>query len=345
VYLIPLIGGFLADKWLGSRKAIAFGALLLVAGHLAMAVEGPPATQTLTYQGATYDFQSTGRGDDRKVELMVGGKAYGYGPAQGGGLAINNLPPGAPLPAVLPAGAYELGVKPAPRIFKDIMFLALALIIMGVGYLKANISSIVGQLYPKGDPRRDPGFTLYYYGINLGSFWAAYGCGALGQKIGWGWGFGAAGVGMALGWLIFVFGKPLLQGKGEPPQPEALKKKVAGPINLEWALYLAALPGVAIVWVLVQYNGVVGWMLAAGSLIVLGYLGWVMATQCTKQERERLGLALVLIGGSVVFWTLFEQAGSSLNQFAERNTDLRVGFGQSLTASQTQMFNAGWILI
>src|SRR5690606_18831921 len=103
-------------------------------------------------------------------------------------------------------------------------YLALSLIIMGVGFLKPNISTIVGQLYPQGDPRRDSGFTLYYYGINLGAFWAAVLCGYLGQTVGWWAGFGLAGLGMALGFVVFVLGKPLLQGNGEPPNPELLKK-------------------------------------------------------------------------------------------------------------------------
>jgi proton-dependent oligopeptide transporter, POT family len=345
VYLLPLIGGFVADRFLGTRKAIAFGALLLVAGHLTMAVEGKPATQVLTYQGAAYDFQVEGRGDDRHVMLKVGQGAYDYGPAEGGGLAIKNLPADAPLPAVLPSGSYELSVKDRNPFFTNVLFLALALIIMGVGFLKANISTIVGQLYPPRDPRRDPGFTLYYYGINLGAFWAAIACGWLGQNLGWSFGFGAAGIGMLAGFLVFVWGKPLLEGKGEPPVPEKLKEKVVGPINKEWGVYLLGLVGVAIVFVLVQRYAIVGYLLAAGSIVVLGYLTMFMARNCTKVERERIMLALVLIAASVVFWTLFEQAGSSLNQFAERNTDLRLTSSQTMTAAQTQSFNAGFILL
>ncbi len=345
VYLLPLIGGMLADRFLGTRKAIAFGALLLVAGHLTMAIEGPPAKQILNVGGAEYTFQVNGRGDHREIKLKVGDGLYDYGPAAGGGLEIKGLPATAPLASILPKGAYELKVQEGPAIFKNIMFLALALIVMGVGFLKANISSIVGQLYTKRDPRRDPGFTLYYYGINLGAFWAAILCGLLGEKVGWWAGFGLAGVGMLAGFVVFVLGKPLLQGKGEPPNPEALKKSVAGPVNLEWAIYIAGLLGVGIVWILVQHNAGVGYMLAIGSALVLSYLVWFMVAHCTKVERERLILALILILASVLFWTLFEQAGSSLNQFAERNTDLSLPAGQSMTAAQTQSFNSGFILI
>ncbi|MDE2488303.1 MAG: oligopeptide:H+ symporter [Alphaproteobacteria bacterium] len=345
VYLTPLIGGFLADRYLGSRKAVAFGALLLVLGHTTMAFEGKPALQVLTYQGARYDFQVTGRADNRDVKLLVGGKPYAYAAAADGGLDIKGLPPAAPLPAHLSKGDYQLSVADPNPGYRNVLYLALALIIMGVGFLKANISSIVGQLYPQGDPRRDPGFTLYYFGINLGSFWAAIACGWLGEKIGWWAGFGSAGLGMALGWLVFVLGKPLLEGKGEPPDPGALKKPVLGPLNGEWSIYLLGFVGVALVFLVVQSYAIVGWLLGAGALATLGYLGWYMAARCSKVERERLMLAVVLILGSVVFWALYEQGGSSLNQFAERNVDLRLWGGQSMTPAQTQSFQASWILI
>ena len=345
VYLLPLIGGFIADRYLGTRKAIAFGALLLVAGHLTMAVEGPPAKQILTHNGAAYEFQVDGRGDDRHARLKVGDGLYDYAASPDGGLQIKGLPTTSALPAVLPKGSFELTVAPAPVIFRHVMFLALALIIMGVGFLKANISTIVGQLYTERDPRRDPGFTLYYYGINLGAFLASVFCGFLGQRYGWSWGFGLAGVGMLAGFLAFIFGKPLLEGKGEPPEPERLKRPTLGPINLEWLIYLCGIAGVAVVWLLVQNNAGIGVMLAIGSAAVIGYLLWFAFAKCTKVERERIFLALILIAASVVFWTLFEQAGSSMNQFAERNTDLGIGGGYAITAAQTQSFNAGFILL
>ncbi len=345
VYLLPLVGGFLADRFLGARKAVAFGALLLVAGHLGMAFEGKPVTQVLTYQGAQYEFQVSGRGKDRDVKLKVGEASYAYGPSADGGLEIKGLPQGAALPAVLTKGSYELTTRDDTPVFKNVLFLALSLIIMGVGFLKANISSLVGQLYRQGDPRRDPGFTLYYYGINLGSFWAGIACGWLGQNLGWNWGFGAAGVGMLAGFIVFVLGKPLLEGKGEPPDPVRLAKPVVGPISLEWLIYAGGLAGVAVVWFLVQRNAIVGYLLGVGSVVVLSYLTYFMATKCTKEERERIMLALVLVAGAVVFWTLFEQAGSSLNQFAERSTNLAIGFGQSISPAQTQSFNPGFILL
>jgi POT family proton-dependent oligopeptide transporter len=345
VYLMPLIGGYLADKLLGTRKAIAFGALLLVAGHLAMAIEQKPATQHLTYQGQTYDFVAEGRQDQRTVHIKVGEGLYTFGPAADGGLAIAGLPPGAPLPAVLPKGSYETSVSGVIPTFKSIFYLALSLIIMGVGFLKANISSIVGQLYVENDPRRDSGFTLYYYGINMGAFWASILCAGLGLAYGWAWGFGLAGVGMLAGFVVFVRGKPLLEGKGEPPNPEFLKKKIAGPIDREWLTYGLAILGVGVVYMLVQSEPVVNWLLLICAIGVLAYFGMYMATKCTAVEAQRIVLALVLVAASVIFWTLFELAGTALNQFAERNTALPSNGFWSMTSGQTQSFNSGFILL
>ena len=373
VYLLPLVGGILADRYIGTRKAIAFGALLLVAGHGMMALEGRPATETLTYAGTAYEIAAEGRGASREVTIVVDGANYQFGPAEGGGIAVADLPEGSALPATLAPGSYEMTqTRDLPGI--NIFYLALSLIIMGVGFLKPNISTIVGQLYPQGDPRRDSGFTLYYYGINLGAFWAAVLCGYLGQTVGWWAGFGLAGIGMALGWIVFVLGKPLLQGHGEPPNPELLKRPLIGPINREWLIYILAVLGVAVVWFMVQRNALVGNVLLASTVLSLLAILWVIIAVCkTWVQRQRMMLALVLIFGAVVFFTLFEQAGTSLNLFADRNVDLTITpvamqlFGitigtpaqiaaagitpsafwidATITAAQVQSFNAGFILI
>lgn len=376
VYLLPLVGGVLADRYLGARKAVAFGALLLVAGHATMAIEAPAATQSLIYHGAHYAFRTTGAGDARKSTIEIGGHAYDYSQTAGGAFEIAGLPTGAPLPASLPKATFSLETHAAPPLFTDILYLALALIVMGVGFLKSNISAIVGQLYEQGDPRRDPGFTLFYYGVNLGAFWAAILCGYLGQTMGWSYGFGLAGVGMLVGYLTFRLGKPLLAGRGEPRDPARLTRPLLGPLNLEWTIYLGALVGLALLWFIVQRNGLVGIALGVGAVAALAYVGRYMAVACGKVERERLLLAFVLIFGSVVFFTLFEQAATSLNLFADRNTDLHLigapirfaAFGRQvfmgtaeafkasgapgalwidmgLNAAQTQSFNAGFILI
>ncbi|MET3663831.1 oligopeptide:H+ symporter [Caulobacter sp. 1776] len=376
VYIVPLLGGFLADRYLGTRKAVAFGAILLVAGHLTMAIEGKPAVQTLTYGGQVYEFQAEGRGDERVAKMIVAGKPYAVTATETGDFAIKGLPADAAVPAVLAKGQYRLDVKDRDPLYLNIFWLALSLIIVGVGFMKANVATLVGQLYPQGDPRRDPGFTLYYYGINLGSFWAAILCGVLGVNVGWWAGFGAAGLGMLVGFLIFVLGKPWLLGRGEPPAGAKLKEKVAGPISREIVIYGVSMAAVVVVFLLVQHTPVVSATLLAGMFGSLGYILWFAFAKCEKVERERLLLATVLVLGAVVFWTLFEQAGSSLNLFAATNVNLKLlskpveWFGGAVVlgapeqlaaagisttgklwvntafnAAQTQAINAGWILI
>jgi POT family proton-dependent oligopeptide transporter len=354
VYLLPLIGGFVADRYIGTRKAISFGALLLVAGHLLMAVEQAPATQTLTYAGQTYEFAAEGRQDRRRTWLVVAGERYEYGPAADGGLAIAGLPEGAALPAVLPAGSFDLGVEGRHPLFVNIFYLAMSLIIMGVGFLKPNLSTIVGQLYEQGDPRRDSGFTLYYFGINLGAFWSSALCAGLGATVGWWAGFGLAGIGMFFGWCVFVRrrllfflpGPPdLPEHVGAPPDAELIRKSVAGPLNRERLIYVLGLVGVLGVWWLVQREPVVNLALTFASVAIVVFFIGYMIKRCTSVESQRITLALILTAASAVFFTLFELAGSALNQFAERNTQLPSDGFFSITSGQTQAFNAGFILL
>ncbi len=372
VYALPLLGGFLADKYIGTSKAIGFGALLLVAGHFLMGVEGKPATQIMTVDGVAYEFSATGTQSERRAFLELEGGQCAFNPPaeevtngqctlkanEAGDLVFTNLPVDAPLPATIAKADYELSVAKRDPFFLNVFYLALALIIVGVGYLKANISSIVGELYEAGDPRRDPGFTLYYFGINLGSFWAAILCGYLGQEFGWWAGFGLAGVGMLAGWLVFVKRrllffmpgeKQLPEEVGAPPEGVDIKKSVIGPVNIEWASYLAAVPAVLFIWWAVRAPDVTGWLLNIGLVVFLGYMIYFMASKCNRKEIEQLVLALVLMTMGVVFWSLFEQAGSSMNQFAERNTQLMSGdagpIDMTFTAANSQSFNAGFILI
>jgi proton-dependent oligopeptide transporter, POT family len=360
VYLLPLIGGMLADRWLGTNKAVAYGALLLVAGHLTMAIEQTPARNVLVFEGQRYQIEAEGRQDQRKAWIVVDGQRYEFGAAPNG-MEIKGLPTGASLPAIVPVDnqatpavdGYVMEVEGQQPIFMDIFFLALALIIMGVGFLKANLATMVGQLYKKEDPRRDAGFSLYYYGINLGAFWAQLGCAWLGSEFGWAWGFGAAGVGMALGWLVFVRRRLLFFMPGPPalprelgasPNPELLKAPVFGPLNREWIIYIAGLLGVGAVWLLVQREPIVNAALSLSSLLMLAFFIYFMITKCTWAESAKLILALVLVLGSVVFFTLFELAGSALAQYSERSSQLSIG-AFSVSSGATQSFNGAFILI
>ncbi len=270
VYVTPVVGGYLADRWLGQRKAVLFGALLLTCGHFLMAFEG-----------------------------------------DGGGQS-----------------------DPAINVF----WLALAFIIVGSGFLKANISVIVGQLYPLTDPRRDPAYTIFYMGINLGAAMGSLLAGYLGQTYGWSYGFGLAGIGMVIGLLVFTLGKPLLLGRGEPPAPERLKVRHGG-VPLEALLYLAGAAMVAVVWWLIQNRALVGVLLGGTGVALVGYVLWTATARLTREERDRILALLFLIAGSVLFFALFEQAGSSLNLYTDRAVD-RTLFGFTVPAAMFQSINA-----
>jgi POT family proton-dependent oligopeptide transporter len=309
-----------------------------------MAYEGKPAQQILTFNNKSYDFVVTGRGSSRDVQIKISDKLYGFSPDKDGALLINGYEGSEQLPARLEKDSYSLSVTGRDQTAQNVLFLALSFIILGVSFLKPNISSLVGQLYEKNDPRRDPGFTLYYYGINLGAFWASILCGLLGQTVGRWAGFGLAGIGMLAGWVVFVWGAPMLEGRGEPNEPAILKQSFIGPLNKEWGIYLLSILGLGLLWLLVQRHEMVGYLLMAGSILILSYLAYLMMTSLSRIESHRIILAIILIFAATVFFTLFEQAGSSLNQFANRNTELTLA-GISLQASQTQSFNTGFILI
>ncbi len=270
VYLTPLIGGYLADRFIGTRRSLVIGGLIIAAGHFTLA-----------------------------------------------------------LPMM---GTFYAG---------------LVLIIVGTGFFKPNVSTMVGQIYRQGDPRRDAGFTIFYMGINLGAFLGPLVCGYLAQthRFGWHWGFAAAGVGMLLGLLFYVTLRDrYLPGIGLRPEeiaarapagsdareapPHALRDGLAGAITGATAGWLSgngSLLGIAI-------GAVVG---AALAITILGSHG---------EEQKRV-IALFIVAFFVVFfWTAYEQAGSSLNLFADKSTDLRVG-AFTIPSSWFQSVNALAILL
>ena len=290
VYLAPVLGGLAADRWLGSRKAVTIGALLLVAGHFGMAFEGSGSKQYVDFGGQSYEVLAEGRGDDRALTLKTPAGAVVPMHFSGAGLSIDNAA-AAGLPANVPQGAYESRVVQDP-VFVQILFFSLSLIIIGVGFLKANISTIVGALYAQNDPRRDGGFTIFYMGINIGSLLSTILCGWLGISYGWSYGFGLAGIGMLAGLLTFLWGQKLLEGHAEPPEPAALKRPVFARINVEWSIYLIAFVLMLPVWFLVQRDEFVTDALTIGApLIFLGMLLW-SCFRLKGVERSRMIVAL-----------------------------------------------------
>ena len=335
VYITPVLGGYLADRWLGQRKAVFFGGVLLAFGHLFMAYEG--------MQGVADPI--TKQGD----------------------------------PAI------------------NVFWLALALIIVGSGFLKANISVIVGKLYRMTDVRRDAAYTIFYMGVNVGAALGTILVGYLGETLGWSWGFGLAGIGMVLGLIIFVIGRPALLERAEPPVALSRPK--------EFKLYGVGVASVAVIWFLIQYQGIIqnllivsgvamlafvlfvatfqvpygtvksapqgrvtamvailavllfsmlsmsnGWALSAIAIPVAGYslslatllvaLSFLAAIVICGMERgaianeprDRMYAILFLIALNPLFWGLFEQAGGSLSLFTDKYVD-RGGVPTSLFQS------------
>ena len=229
--------------------------------------------------------------------------------------------------------------------YVNILYLSLALIIAGVGYLKANISTIVGALYGFGDKRRDSGFTIFYMGINLGSFLASIACGYLGITYGWKYGFGLAGIGMLLGLIVFVIGQPWLEGRADPPDAEKLKQSFFEPINIEMACYLAGLGIIAVAMLLVMNAHVIpDWFVGSVGVAVFVFLVGYAFTKLQAEERDRMLAAIYFVLAQIPFWALFEQAGSSLNLFTDRLVD-RTMFGWSVPAPVFQSLNAGFIFL
>ena len=279
VYITPVIGGLIADRYLGQRKAILVGAILLVLGHMGMAIEGAPVTDP-AFRDAT---------------------------------------------------------------ILNIFYLSLALIIAGTGFLKANISAIVGELYEKTDIRRDSAFTLFYVGINLGAAGGSLIAGYIGETYGWRYGFGLAGIGMLAGLIVFVWGKPLLKGAGEPPNPAYLREKVGGVLSREWMIYLLSFVGIGVIWFLIRDETTVGITLLIAMVSVYGYILYRAVATLEPHARNRILAALFLITVQVLFWALFEQAGSSLNLFTDRAVDTTI-LGQEQKASIFQSLNAIYIV-
>jgi POT family proton-dependent oligopeptide transporter len=272
VYITAVIGGALADRYLGARKAVTFGAILLVCGHAGMAVEG---TQPL---------------------------------------------------------------------FRNIMYLSLSTIIVGVGFLKANVSTLLGSLYGVADRRRDSGFTIFYMGINLGGFLAPLLCGYLGITYGWKYGFGLAGIGMALGLVIFLTGRPMLAGRGEPPDPAKLKEPLWLSFDREMLCYAFGLTMIAVSALLVVYNEIIGALVPWLGVGMLVFLAGYAIIGFARIERDRMLVAIYVILAQIPFVALYEQAGSSFNLFTDRLVDRTIA-GWTIPAPMFQSLDPAFIFL
>ncbi|MEM9822648.1 MAG: peptide MFS transporter, partial [Bacteroidota bacterium] len=217
---------------------------------------------------------------------------------------------------------------------------ALSIIIVGNGFFKPNISSLLGTLYKKEDNRRDAGFTIFYLGINIGGMVAPLICAYLAEQYGWHYGFGLAGLGMLLGLVFFYRGlnQDIFGEKGKIAAPEKYQQKWAGIRRGDWVVILSflAVPPVAL---LVRYHEYEHYLIGLVSVVILFVLIYIYST-VTKVEKSRLLAVVYFTVLATLFWAIFEQAGSSLTLFADRNVNL-VFFN----ASQTNSFNSGFIIL
>jgi POT family proton-dependent oligopeptide transporter len=232
-----------------------------------------------------------------------------------------------------------------------VFYLGLILLVLGTGLLKPNVSTIVGQIYAQGDARRDAGFSIFYMGINLGALISPLACGWLGERISWRLGFGLAGVGMIAGLIQYVLGGKYLGSAGMLPGA------AGGPEVLRRRKRQAALGGLAALAIF----GVCGGLAAAGAveitaqtisnalgvvlvIVTAAIFSWLLLGKgWSGIERTRLGAILVLFLSAAVFWSAFEQAGSSLSLFAERSTN-REAFGFLFPASWFQFVQPFFII-
>jgi POT family proton-dependent oligopeptide transporter len=231
-------------------------------------------------------------------------------------------------------------------------YLGLFLIVIGTGLLKGNVSVIVGQLYEPNDNRRDAGFSIFYMGINIGAFFAPLVCGYLGQRIDWHVGFAAAGVGMVLGLIQYTLGAKYLGDAGMDPAPAAspeeglrLRRRAVtwGAMGLAILVFVGV--GAATGFVPITATQVAD---AAGYFLLIltvGFFGWLFfAGDWTPEERKRLYVIGVLFIAASLFWAAFEQAGSTLNLFADRSTRTSI-LGWAFPSSWFQSLNSLFIFI
>ncbi|MGY6560849.1 MAG: peptide MFS transporter [Luteibaculaceae bacterium] len=266
VYAAPVLGGKLADKFLGYRLAILIGAILMAIGEF----------------------------------MILGGNEFW-------------------------------------------LIAGMGAIIIGNGYFKANISTIVGKLYEENDPRRDSGFTIFYIGINIGALLATTVVAFVGETYGFKYGFGLAGIGMLLGFFIFWFGRHrYAHAEGLDIRPAAYEK-VIGPINNLTLIIIGSLAFIPLCFILISQNQILDYLLLA----IFVYVAFSLIKAGIDEGgvwKDRMIALVIFMVINIAFWACFEQAGTSLTLFADRNVD-RFVFGWEMPASMTQFFNPLFIII
>ena len=341
VYLTPLVGGLLADAYLGYKRAVKFGAILMALGYFILCFGGEAAKPFAKIEGQRYEITEEGKGDAATQFIIDRGQKLAIKSNDDGSVSLND---GAGKEVRHLAKDGFVQDPERNSLYISIMLLALSLVTVGNGFFKPNISTVVGALYSSGDPRKDAGFTMFYMGINLGAFISQFLCPILGDAYGAWAGFLLAALGMALSWVLVQYDGGRLAGYGEPPT-------FAGPDRSK-LIYLCALLAVPVLWLLfsnllhspkIDAKGDFWVQVAALPLLtkllfvtfivsIPGILFWSYRVG-SKAELQMMLAAMVLVVFNVVFWTLFEQAGSSLTLFADRNTVRDIEWSRPLFAA------------
>ncbi len=271
VYAAPILGGRLADNFLGYKYAVLLGALMMAVGEF----------------------------------LILGGN-------------------------------------------ETFLLIGMGALIIGNGYFKANISTIVGKLYDDDDPRRDSGFTIFYIGINLGALFATTIVAYVGETYGFNYGFGLAGLGMLAGFFIFWSGRKKYSAAEGLEITEKGKQKVFGPLNMVQVITIGSFLLIPLCYVLLMQNQILDYILlglfayVAYSLIAAG--SKADKVQGVKVWKDRMIALIIFMVINITFWACFEQAGTSLTLFADRNVNREI-LGWIMPASMTQFFNPFFIIV
>ncbi len=336
VYLTPLIGGLIADNYLGSKRSVKFGAILMSLGYFVLCASGSgsEARPVAVIDGVRYAMTVSGEGEAATKSITLGDQPLTI--RVNDDKSVSLLGADGKEARHLDEGKFQSDGE-REKLPVLLLLLGLSAVTIGNGFFKPNISTIVGSLYAQGDRRRDAGFTIFYMGINLGSLISQFFCPILAQSVGFWAGFLLAAIGMACSWLLFQFDGGRLKGYGERPEMADAGK--------DWLIYGGAILAIPLVWFLfsnlMNYvkpaagTGLIGYVMTLPIMAKVLFVTFLVGVPViliwsfikgSRQEFQMMVAAMVLIVFNVVFWTLFEQAGSSLTLFAERNTQLEIGW-------------------
>ncbi len=357
VFLTPVVGGLLADRYLGSKRSVKFGALVMACGYLLLCFGGGQGRPFATIDGQRYAVSQAEAAtpltpNTAPQTVRVGGET----------LAIHGLPDGSvqllrgngAVARTVAGTAFHADAERADRNL-SLMLLGLGLIVIGNGFFKPNISTMVGALYAPGDRRRDAGFTIFYAGINTGSVLGQACCPFLVNHFGWAAGFLIAGAVLLIAWAMLQYDGGRLAGYGEPPRQAGRDR---APL-----IYALSLASVVFFWLVFRNvmttpeaaagSGVIGYLAATpllGKALLVIFLAAVIGIPIwswrvgDRVERGMMLAAIILVVFNVTFWALFEQAASSLTLFADRNTTLEF-LGFHMSAAATQQFNPFFVVL